>query len=166
MCRHARRNPSSAMPSAGGLNAGDMNVSRQWAIASMPVGREHPLASRAHLELADLSDSRWVVYSAGMPMRRLLEREFHEAGLRFPHRLFETTSAFTTLSLLRRQSDLAALLATDVAKVFVDSGLMHILPIQLKSRSEPYQLVTRRGAVLSPAAQLFVQTFPAVAGGR
>jgi DNA-binding transcriptional LysR family regulator len=128
--------------------------------------REHPLASRAHLELADLSDSRWVVYSAGMPMRRLLEREFHEAGLRFPHRLFETTSAFTTLSLLRRQSDLAALLATDVAKVFVDSGLMHILPIQLKSRSEPYQLVTRRGAVLSPAAQLFMQTFPAVAGGR
>jgi DNA-binding transcriptional LysR family regulator len=125
--------------------------------------REHPLVSRTHLELADLCGSRWVVYSAGMPMRRLLEREFHEAGLRFPHQLFETTSAFATLALLRRQSDLVALLATDVAEIFVESGLMHILPMRLKSRSEPYQLVTRRGAILSPAARLFVQAFPAAA---
>ncbi len=42
---------------------------------------DHPMAGRGHLELADLNASRWVVYSANMPMRRLLEREFHEAGL-------------------------------------------------------------------------------------
>jgi len=117
----------------------------------------HPLAGRDHVELAELSASRWVVYSANMPMRRLLEREFHEAGLRFPHQLFETTSAFTTLSLLHRQPELVALLATDVAQFFAASGMMRILPVRLKSRSEPYQLVTRRGAVLSPAAQGFVQ---------
>ena len=37
MWRQARRRPSSAMPSAGGLKAGAMKVSMQCAIASMPV---------------------------------------------------------------------------------------------------------------------------------
>jgi len=46
----------------------------------------HPLAQQQTLQLADLagqSDVRWIVYSANMPMRLLLEREFHEANLRF-----------------------------------------------------------------------------------
>ncbi|PLC55501.1 LysR family transcriptional regulator [Pollutimonas nitritireducens] len=120
---------------------------------------DHPMAGRGHLELVDLNASRWVVYSANMPMRRLLEREFYEAGLRFPHRLFETTSAFATLALLRRQPDIVALLALDVAEFFASMGVMRILPLELKSRSEPYQLVTRRGAALSRAAQLFLQSF-------
>ena len=37
MCVQPRASPSSAMPSAGGLNAGAMKVSMQCAIASMPV---------------------------------------------------------------------------------------------------------------------------------
>jgi len=62
----------------------------------------HPLAQQQALQLSDLADSRWVVYSANMPMRLLLEREFRETNLRFPLHLLETTSAFTTLSLLQR----------------------------------------------------------------
>src|SRR3546814_426692 len=58
---------------------------------------QHPLADARTLSLADLAAYRWVVYSANMPMRLLLEREFQQAGLRFPLNLFETTSAFTTL---------------------------------------------------------------------
>lgn len=123
---------------------------------------DHPMSGRSHLKLADLESSRWVVYSANMPMRRLLEREFHEAGLPFPHQLYETTSAFATLALLRRQPDIVALLATDVAEFFTSLGVMRILPLELTSRSEPYQLVTRRGAVLSRAAQLFLQSFTLV----
>jgi DNA-binding transcriptional LysR family regulator len=30
---------------------------------------QHPLAGASSLQLADLADSRWVVYSANMPMR-------------------------------------------------------------------------------------------------
>ena len=40
--RQARHRPSSAMPSAGGLNAGAMNVSMQCAMASMPVAAVRP----------------------------------------------------------------------------------------------------------------------------
>lgn len=117
---------------------------------------EHPLAAADFLELADLAESRWVVYSANMPMRLLLEREFHEAGLRFPRYLLETTSAFTTLSLLQKNPSLVALLSIDVARFCTHFGMTTILPLQLRSRSEPYQLVTRHGASLSPVARMFV----------
>jgi DNA-binding transcriptional LysR family regulator len=119
----------------------------------------HPLAKEKRVELADLAGFRWVVYSANMPMRMLLEREFHEAGLRFPLHLLETTSAFTTLSILQQNPSFVALLSTDVAQFCERFGMTCILPLQLRSRSEPYQLVTRRGSVLSPVAQLFIDEF-------
>jgi DNA-binding transcriptional LysR family regulator len=117
----------------------------------------HPLAAQKRLELSDLASFRWVVYSANMPMRLLLEREFHEAGLRFPLYLLETTSAFTTLSLLQRNPSLVALLSIDVAQFCTGFGMTTVLPLQLHSRSEPYQLVTRSNSVMSPVARLFVQ---------
>lgn len=119
----------------------------------------HPLAVRKKLELSDLAAFRWVVYSANMPMRLLLEREFHEAGLRFPLYLMETTSAFTTLSLLQRNPTMVALLSTDVAEFCTRFGMTCILPLQLQSRSEPYQLVMRSNNVLSPVATMFTQEF-------
>lgn len=120
------------------------------------ANRNHPLAGSAQLELANLADSRWVVYSANMPMRLSLEHEFQQAGLRFPLHLLETTSAFTTLSLLQKNADLVALLSTDVARFCTGFGMTCILPLSLKSRSEPYQLITRRGVSLSSISRLFI----------
>lgn len=124
----------------------------------------HPLAKAKQLQLADLAGFRWVVYSANMPMRLLLEREFNEAGLRFPVYLLETTSAFTTLSLLQQNPSLVALLSTDVAQFCSRFGMTTILPMHLRSRSEPYQLVTRRGSIQSPVARLFIQEFTSTPG--
>lgn len=117
----------------------------------------HPLAGRKKLDLADLAAFRWVVYSANMPMRLLLEREFHEAGLRFPLYLLETTSAFTTLSLLQGNPTMVALLSTDVAQFCTRFGMTCILPLRLQSRSDPYQLVMRSNNVPSPVAAMFTQ---------
>jgi DNA-binding transcriptional LysR family regulator len=126
----------------------------------------HPMAAAKRLQLADLANYRWVVYSANMPMRLLLEREFSEAGLRFPVYLLETTSAFTTLSLLQRNPSFVALLSTDVAQFCTRFGMTTILPLQLRSRSEPYQLVTRRGSIQSPVAHLVIQEFTRESGQR
>jgi hypothetical protein len=89
-----------------------------------------------------------------MPMRLLLEREFHEAGIRFPVYLLETTSAFATLSLLQKNPSFVALVSIDVAKFCTRHGITCMLPLALASRSEPYELVTRRGAPLSPGARM------------
>jgi DNA-binding transcriptional LysR family regulator len=126
----------------------------------------HPLAGKKRIELPDLVNFKWVVYSANMPMRLLLEREFHESGLRFPLHLLETTSAFTTLSLLQRNPSMVALLSIDVARFCTRFGMTTILPLQLQSRSEPYQLVSRSNSVLSPVAKLFMQEFTAAPPAR
>ncbi|KAA0890978.1 LysR family transcriptional regulator [Pusillimonas sp. ANT_WB101] len=118
---------------------------------------DHPLAKVKKLVLADLSSYRWVVYSANMPMRLLLEREFHEANLQFPSNLVETTSAFATLSLLQRNRSMVALLSIDAAHFCTRFGITSVLPLELHSRSEPYYLVTRRDRRLSPIATLFIE---------
>ena len=109
------------------------------------------------VDLRELQDSRWVVYRAQMPMRRLLEREFHEAELNFPLHLIETTSALATLTLLSRNTDLVALVSEDLANYFCHNGLVGTLALTLKSRSEPYELVFRKGTPKSPALALLVE---------
>jgi len=116
----------------------------------------HPAAKAKSVQLNELQDSRWVVYRAHMPMRQLLEREFHEAQLSFPLHLVETTSTLTTLSLLSRNSDLVALVSDDVGSYFCRHDLVSVLPLQLKSRSEPYELVLRKGAARSPTLGLLL----------
>ncbi|SAK47082.1 LysR family transcriptional regulator [Caballeronia fortuita] len=115
---------------------------------------QHPLRKAKKVTLKDLAAYRWVVYRANMPMRVLLEREFQQAAIRFPSSLLETTSAFATLSLLQDNPSFVALVSIDVAQFFVRHEATRILPLSFTSRSEPYELVTTRGAPLSPGARL------------
>ena len=117
----------------------------------------HPLRRTKKLTLHDMAKYRWVVYRANMPMRLLLEREFRDAGIRFPTHLLETTSAFATLALLQGNPSFVALVSIDVAQFFARQEMACILALNLASRSEPYELVTRKGAPLSPAARLLMQ---------
>ncbi|MRW84170.1 LysR family transcriptional regulator [Pseudoduganella sp. FT26W] len=116
----------------------------------------HPLRQAATLTLQDLAESRWVVYRANMPMRLLLEREFRDADIRFPQHLLETTSVFATLALLQANPSFVALVSVDVASFFARHDMMCILPLTLASRSEPYEMVVRKGAPLSPGARLLI----------
>ncbi|QSN64989.1 LysR family transcriptional regulator [Caballeronia sp. M1242] len=117
----------------------------------------HPLAKRRRVALKDLAKHRWVVYRANMPMRLLLEREFHDAGLRFPAHLLETTSAFATLALLQKNPSLVALVSIDVARFCTAHGVVCTLPLAFSSKSEPYEMVTRRDAPLSPGVRLLME---------
>ena len=126
----------------------------QLAIAAHP---KHPASSAKALRLADLSDYRWVVYPANMPMRLLLEREFSQAGLEFPRYPVETASTFTMLSLLQEDPGLVAVMPLAVAQFSEGFGMIRRLPLSLESRSEPYGVITRHGSSVSPAAQLLLE---------
>ncbi|MCE5990000.1 LysR family transcriptional regulator [Pseudomonas sp. 5FOS] len=112
---------------------------------------DHPLKHAQNLNLADLAESRWIVYRANMPMRVQLEREFHDAGLRFPLHLVETTSILATLSLLQNSPDFVALVSIDVARQCAMNQQVRILPLTMGSVSDPYELVTRKGSQATPA---------------
>ncbi|WP_279635790.1 LysR substrate-binding domain-containing protein [Paraburkholderia silvatlantica] len=131
---------------------------RPFFIGTLAVmaNAEHPLADAQPVCLADLEDARRVVYRANMPIRRLLEREFHEAGLRPPLHLVETTSAFTTMSRLQKDPQYVAMLPVAVVDFCTSQGWARKRALHVASRSEPYELVTRRGAPLSPGAEMLI----------
>jgi len=124
--------------------------------------QSHPAAGLPSITLQDLSANRWVVYRAHMPMRRTLEREFFEEDLFFPAHLIETTSALATLSLLSHDPNLVALVSDDVADYVCRHGLVARLPLRLKSRSEPYELIARRNAHRHPALVLLTEALQAL----
>ena len=117
---------------------------------------DHPLRRVKKLSLQQLAPYRWVVYRANMPMRLLLEGEFRDCGIRFPQHLLETTSAFATLALLQANPSFVALVSIEVAQFFAHQQMSCILPLTLASRSEPYELVTRKGAPVQPVAKLLI----------
>ena len=123
---------------------------------SVVANQAHPLVRRKRVSLQDLTDSRWIVYTAAMPMRVLLEREFEHAGLGFPVALLETRSALTTMSLIQADPNTVALLSSDVAGFFVNFGMARVLPMHLSSKSEPYEIITRRGLGLSDTIKRFL----------
>lgn len=117
----------------------------------------HPLVGHAELRLEALADSRWVVFPVNMPMRLTLEREFREAGLSFPLYPIETSSTFTTLTLLLQDRGLVAVMPWDSARIALEHGMLAQLPLVLNSRSEPYEVVTRKGVELPVPAQLLIE---------
>ncbi|ARP93369.1 LysR family transcriptional regulator [Bordetella genomosp. 13] len=120
------------------------------------VGLGHPLARARKVQWNDLRRYSWVVYPSRMPLRALLEREIADAGMALPSNLIETSSVFATVTLLRRCTDLVALLPEEVCAHFREHGMLRVLPIALVSRGQPFGLVTRAGAQPSPVAQRFI----------
>ncbi|WP_437882561.1 LysR family transcriptional regulator [Pseudomonas sp. LRF_L74] len=117
---------------------------------------DHPLTELAALSLAELAACRWIIYPANMPMRLVLEREFSEAGLEFPRFPIETASTFTTLMLLQDDPQTIALMPREVAEHAARFGMLAILPLQLRSRSEPISAIKRHGSPLSAPARLLL----------
>lgn len=132
----------------------------QVAIA---VGPRHPLASAREVTLPQLAGYGWIVYPGPMPMRTLLEREFREAGVPYPEYTTETASIFVTVLMLQEDANLVALLSAETMAFYRGHQLVCQLPLSIKSRTEPYGIVTRRGSLLSPATAMFADALRAVA---
>ncbi|WP_175941989.1 LysR family transcriptional regulator [Caballeronia sp. BCC1704] len=107
--------------------------------------------------LADLANRRWVTYPSYLPMSALLERELDLAGLPMPANPISTASPFVTVTLLQESPELVSILPASVARVFERHGMLRVLPIRMKLKSQTYGIVTRKGGALSPAARQFVQ---------
>ncbi|MAZ83926.1 MAG: LysR family transcriptional regulator [Hoeflea sp.] len=120
---------------------------------------DHPYADAEDVQLAELADFPWIACAANMPMRRFLEGEFLEAGLQFPLNVIETTSAFAAVSMIHRNPRLVALLPTDVAELWLETERLITLPVTLKTKSEPYYLVTCRERTPTPITRIFMDEF-------
>ncbi|MBW8837415.1 LysR family transcriptional regulator [Paraburkholderia sp. SIMBA_055] len=124
---------------------------------SVVVGYGHPPLPRKEVKLGDLADHRWVMYPSHMPLHALLEREMDLAGLTMPDNPISTASTFVTVALLQSRADLVSLLPTAIAEMFIRQKMLRAVPVKLKSPSQTFGVVTRKGGVLSPPAERFVE---------
>ena len=124
---------------------------------SVVVGYGHPPLLKKEVQLRELAGHRWVVYPSHMPLHALLEREMDLAGLAMPDNPISTASTFVTVALLQSSSELVSLLPSAIAAMFVERKMLRIVPVRLKSPSQTFGVVTRRGGVLSPLAEQFIE---------
>lgn len=130
---------------------------------SVVVGHGHPPLPRKEVTLRDLAGHRWVTYPSHMPLHALLEREMDLAGLEMPDNPISTASTFVTVALLHSSAELVSLLPTAIAELFVARKMLRVVPVKLKSRSQTFGIVTRKGGVLSPPAERFIELVEAQA---
>jgi DNA-binding transcriptional LysR family regulator len=117
----------------------------------------HSLLGNKNLKLSQLADAAWIVPPVGMALRHRFEMMFRDAGLDCPKQLVETASPMVVTRLLG-ESDFVALLPCDVAEYYAGCGLIAELPMVLPCTVDPFGAITRKGCLLSPAAQLMCET--------
>jgi len=122
----------------------------------------HPLAGAARLTLRDIVGSGWVVPPAGSVLRHRFELMFQEEGLEAPPNLIETT-ALLFLTKMLQESDLLAVIATEVARYYAQFGMVAILPIALRCKMDAFGLITRTDRLLSPAAKVMLRALKTTA---
>jgi DNA-binding transcriptional LysR family regulator len=124
---------------------------------SVVVGYGHPPLPGKEVKLRDLAGHRWVMYPSHMPLHALLEREMDLAGLDMPDNPISTASTFVTVALLQSSAERVSLLPSAIAALFVRQKMLRVVPVKLKSPSQTFGIVTRKGGELSPAAGQFIE---------
>lgn len=92
------------------------------------VGRNHPMASRKGLELADLMKEEWIFPLNESYTYNAVEKLFQSAGLPLPPHHIKSLSILTNIGLLL-ETDIIALIPRAAAVQFVEAGLFVTLDL-------------------------------------
>jgi DNA-binding transcriptional LysR family regulator len=123
---------------------------------------QHPMRIRTDLTLADLATCGWILSPRGSILRHRFDMMFRRAHLEPPTNVIETT-VMTLVTSLLQQTDLLHVMPLEVARSYVRSGQMALLPITLPCKMDSFGIITRRDQLLSAGASLLLQHVRAVA---
>jgi len=110
---------------------------------SVIVRANHPLVTRDHLKIQDLTLLDWIAPKEGTPARARFRNIFLSQGLEPPKQVIECSSSVAIRGLLLN-SDRAALLSTQQMQPEIDVRLLAPLPINLNA-SRPIGVTLRKG---------------------
>ncbi len=116
----------------------------------------HPLLGQPRLALRDLVGAGWIVPAAGSVLRHRFDLMFPEEGLDVPANLIES-SALLFVTRMLQQSDLLAVVATDVGRYYAGHGMVALLPITLPCKMDAFGLITRTDRLFSPSARTMLR---------
>jgi len=120
------------------------------------VGRHHPLASEVAPTLAQLEKYDWILPTHGSEAMLPTLRFFETLGMKRPVRVIESVSILTNLGLLI-QSEMIGVMPFAVAKQFVQSGLLSVLPLGHGSGFGCIGYTLCKGRDPSPATERLLQ---------
>jgi DNA-binding transcriptional LysR family regulator len=125
--------------------------------------RGHPLAQRRRVSARDLEGATWILQTPGSPMRQESGTLFDRLGVQLPADVIETASIVATGGLLR-DTDALSVMPLDLAEHY-GAWLVRLKVGDARAESR-YDLITRRGRALAPAALAFVEEVQALARAR
>lgn len=128
----------------------------------MVVREGHPLLARRRLRLQDLVDAEWMLPGPGVAARRSVEGRLAEAGLPPPRVAVEVSTTAGQLTRLLTQSDLVSIMSETMMHEAPGQGLV-ALPIADARFRRTIGALTRKGGVLPPLAQRFLEMLPRAA---
>jgi len=129
------------------------DLSEETECAVVRVG--HPMLQRTSLTLQDLGAGVWILSPRGSILRHQFDMLFRRHGLAAPGNVIETT-AMSVIKALLQQTDFLHLMPVEVARYYVASGELAILPVELPCNMDSYGLIMRSDHVLSPGANLLL----------
>jgi DNA-binding transcriptional LysR family regulator len=142
------------------LNLVYQDLSEENECAVVRLG--HPMLQRSGLSLEDLGNSAWILSPRGSILRHQFDMLFRRHGLAAPTNVIETTAMSVIMALLQ-QTDFLHLMPQEVARYYVASGELAILPVELPCNMDSYGLIMRSDHVLSPGASLLLGAIRRVA---
>lgn len=116
----------------------------------------HPLLARRRLRLADLAAAQWMLPGPGVAARRSIDAMFDRAGLPPPQVSVEVSNTAPQLTALLTHSDLIGVASESMLTRRAGQQLA-VLPLPEARFARQIGVVTRRGAVLAPLAQRFLE---------
>ncbi len=122
----------------------------------LAVGKQHPLARRRKLDLADLVNEPWILPPPESLNYRVVAQAFHARGLALPRIVLESYSVHLRHILLPTDRFVTAYAATNVSFTG-QSPALRILPVELPAHDWPVAIITLKDRTLSPAAQRFIE---------
>ena len=119
------------------------------------AGAKNPLARRRHLRLAELKDEPWLLSPADSHFGALQAELFRVCGLEPPVPAVEVASSHLRNELLATHRFLTIVPGFSILLPRRRSDV-RALSLDPAARPEPVGLITLKGRLLGPAAQLFV----------
>ena len=130
----------------------DLSEETECAVAR--IG--HPMLARSEVGLEDLAAASWILSPRGSILRHRFDMMFRRMSLQAPSDVVETTAMSVIKSLLQ-QTDFLHVMPVEVARYYVQSGELAILPIALPCRMDSFGIIMRRDHLLSPGASLLLK---------
>lgn len=129
-------------------------------VVALLVRRDHPLAGKARVGLAELSGFEWVIQERGSPIRRAVEGAFHARGIELPGNITNSSSLLVALAIIN-SSDAIAPQSREVAELLTGAGInaqLAVIGTDTELFVAPFFLIQMAGRKLPRVSEIVLET--------